>query len=126
MEIGDTVRRQPDIRPARLRGPTSSVPLQEPFEHGLHVALGQFLAHQIAAAVRSAQEPQQWALVLEAQDLNLVAQFVAVKSACRGEDHAVPSAPLQFVPQPQALRRIDLLELEKVRPYCQHRRRAAG
>jgi hypothetical protein len=86
---------------------------EEAVEHGPDVRFGQFLAHQVARRIALAGEPDQGALVMEADNLYLVTELVTVQSACGGQDDAVPAATVQLMGQAAAWT-AGFLELEEV------------
>jgi hypothetical protein len=86
---------------------------EEAVEHGPDVRLGQLLAYQVARRIALAGEPDQGALVMEADDLYLVTELVTIQSACGGQDDAVPAAAVQLMGQ-AAAGTAGFLELEEV------------
>src|SRR5262249_29132354 len=75
--------------------------------------LGQLLANEIADEVALAQKSQQGTLVMEADDLDLIAEMISIEPSTRRDQHSIPSPLLELMGQADSMA-VQLLELEEM------------
>jgi len=67
------------------------------------VRFAELLADQIAHTIGLSDEPQQGALVLETDDVDLVTKFVAIQAASGGDHNSIATSQLELMRHPRSV-----------------------